>query len=175
MGSLVIPPPLVCFSCQRLSLFLTTIDSACPTPWRETTRGGRAALIICSSMQYFRYARLATRSSFAPLCHGYRTRTVSYIGCVKVFLPLSFLCFFASLSTTSASASLVSFRLPNRGHLFFFFSNLRLYFTIPPPILGDFAPRSSTFVLYPDRRRCRFALTASPSSRLDRFPPHFAK
>ena len=30
-------------------------------------------------------------------------------------------------------------------------------------------------MLYPDRRRCRFALTASPSSRLDRSSPHFAK
>ena len=70
-------------------------------------------------------------------------------------------------SLPPTSASLGSFRLPNRGHLFFF--HLCLYFTIPPPILGDFPPRRSTFVLYPDRRRRRLTLTASPSSGLDRF------
>ena len=119
--SLVIPPLLVCFSCQRLSFFLTTIDSACPTPCRLTTRGGRAVFITFCNMQYFRYARLTTRSSFAPIYDGYRTRTISCIGCVEVFLHLSFVCSSGFLSSTSASASLVSFRLPNCGHLFFFF------------------------------------------------------
>ena len=120
--SLVTPPVLVCFSCQRLSLFFfTTIDSACLTPRRLTTRWGRAVFIIFCSMQCFRYSRLTTRSFFASLCDGYRTRTASYLGCIEVFLPPLFLCCFSFLSTTSASASsLVSFRLPNRGHPFFF-------------------------------------------------------
>ena len=122
-------------------------------------------------MQCLRYARLTTRSSFVPLCDGYRSRTASYLGCIKVLLPLSFLCSFGF--SLPLRPPLVSFCSGFRTVVISFF--LCLYFTIPPPILGHFAPRRSTFVLYPDRRRCRFALTASPSSRSDRFSAHFAK
>ena len=95
---------------------------------------------------------------------------------VYIPLPPLFVFLFCFLPTTSDSASLLPFKLPNHGDLFLSIcvctSQLFRRFSV---ILCLWTEFRSTFVLYSDRRRCRLVLVFFFSCRLLRFPPHFAK